>query len=284
MESRKYTFTLGDEVQAYARKMINEYEDTRDDAVEEIKKWLEDHPKLHARTEYESILPFLRGCKFNLEKTKLKLKNYYVLRSEVPEWFKNRDPSLPEIQELIKLGVFMPLRKLHENRLVVVIRTGAHDPKKHSQDNVFKTGKMVLDIAAKESEHCQIYGITAIFDMNNVTLSHALQLKPHMIKKAVFAWQNYHCSPKQLEFINAPVYINVVLNVFKTFMSEKLKSRIRIHFHGLGDLHDLISKDVLPVEFGGIDGNLKETCDYWAEKLLKYKEWFQFDETFKADL
>lgn len=50
------------------------------------------------------ILRFLRACKFNAEKTKSKLWNYYKQRANLPEWYSNRDPSLPVLQELFDLG------------------------------------------------------------------------------------------------------------------------------------------------------------------------------------
>lgn len=64
---------------------------------------------------------------------------FYVMRAERTEWFDNRDPFSPEILELLELGVFLPLKvKDSENRQIFVIRTAVHDPKKHSQNDVFK--------------------------------------------------------------------------------------------------------------------------------------------------
>lgn len=61
------------------------------------------------------------------------------MRVERIEWFQNRDCFDPEIQELLDLGVFLPLKtKDADNRQVFIIRTAAHDPKRHSQNNVFK--------------------------------------------------------------------------------------------------------------------------------------------------
>lgn len=50
------------------------------------------------------ILRFLRICEFNIEETKLRIRNYYKHRSELPEWYKKKDPFLPELQELLDLG------------------------------------------------------------------------------------------------------------------------------------------------------------------------------------
>lgn len=65
------------------------------------------------------------------------------MRAERDEWYANRDPFAPELVELMDLGVFLPLRvKDEHNRQVFIIRTAAHDPKKHTQNDVFKVGSM----------------------------------------------------------------------------------------------------------------------------------------------
>lgn len=50
------------------------------------------------------IMTFLRGCKFSLEKTKRKLDMYFTMRAAVPEFFSNRDPTLPEIKEVMRIA------------------------------------------------------------------------------------------------------------------------------------------------------------------------------------
>lgn len=280
----KCAFTLSNDDKEYVAKHLNETEEVRRVALDEVKRWLaEVRPDLHARSADKDILPFLRGCKFNLERTKEKLTNYYTMRRDRSEWFRNRDPLLPEIQELVKLGVFVPLREKFEGRLVIIIRTAAHNPWKHKQNDVFKVGKMILDIAAMEDEIVQIYGITAVFDMAGVGVWHAKQLTPSIIKHAVFAWQNYHCSPKQLEFVNAPLYINVVLKVFKSFLSAKLRERVRVHFGRIESLHRVVDKKILPPEYEGQGESMKSLTKYWSEKLVSYREWFAEDEKYKAD-
>ncbi|KAF5285690.1 hypothetical protein FQR65_LT13075 [Abscondita terminalis] len=251
----------------YAISNLNETEENVCNAVEDIKNWINNTPGLNAKTDDKSILAFLRGCKFNLEPTKKKMKNFYVMKLERTEWFLNRDPYLTEISELIDLGVFVPLNKYHNNMLVVIIRTAAHDPKVHKQDNVFKAGKMILDLAIEENfDNATIYGVCAIFDMSGISLPHARQLPPHVIKKAVFAWQNYYCRPKQLEFINAPMY-----------------GRVKVHFSGNESLHKVVAKEILPVEYGGCNGTLADLIQYWGKKVREHKDWFKNDEQYRAE-
>lgn len=61
------------------------------------------------------------------------------MRSERIEWFANRNPFDPEIDELLELGVFLPLKEKDSNGCqIFIIRTGVHNPKKHTQNNVLK--------------------------------------------------------------------------------------------------------------------------------------------------
>lgn len=277
-----YVFPYTEDVKNYAEQELKETEQSRQHGIQEIVKWIDETKEIEGDKSVEAILPFLRACKFDAARTKGKMWNYYHLKGNTPQWFENRDPDIPEMQELAKIGCFIPMKKLHDKKMVVIIRTGAHDPTKHKQDDVFKIGMMLLDIATKLTEMAQIYGVIAIFDMTGVGWRHARQLTPAMIKRAVDTWQNYHIRPKQLEFINAPTYINVVLNIFKQFMSAKLKSRVRVHYTENFNLTELISAEVLPQEYGGQDGDLKQHIEYWRIKLLEHKEWFIENEKYKS--
>lgn len=123
------TTTLDAAAREFAEKNLGETDITRHQTIREIREWLHANPNLNARHDDRTILAFLRGCKFNTERAKQKIENFYRLRAELPEWFANRDPRLVGICELVRLGVFVPLRRYQDDRLVVIIRTAAHDPK-----------------------------------------------------------------------------------------------------------------------------------------------------------
>lgn len=280
----EYVFSLDDDARMFAEQHLNETDLTRKNSLIEIRKWLtEERPDLNGHLEDIFLLAFLRGCKFNMDRTKTKLTNYYTMRRDETEWFRNRDPTLREIQELVNLGVFVPLKETFEKRMVIIIRVAAHDPKLYKQDFVFKAGMMILDIAARESEYCQVYGCVVIFDMSGVTIRHGREMTPNVIRRAVYSWQNYHIRPKQFEFINAPLYVNVVLNVFKSFMKPKMRGRVRIHYKGSESLHNFVEQKILPPEYGGASDSLESLIKYWSNKLVSYQKWFLEDEKHKAN-
>lgn len=65
--------------------------------------------------------------------------SFYKMRAERIEWFTNRNPFASEIQELLDIGVFLPLKEKDVNGCqIFIIRTGAHSTKKHLQNDVLK--------------------------------------------------------------------------------------------------------------------------------------------------
>ncbi|XP_054747402.1 retinol-binding protein pinta [Anastrepha obliqua] len=248
--------------------------------VQHISQWLKENPNVNANSEYENLFFFLRSCKYDTERTKKKIKNFYQMRAERVEWFANRDPFLPEIQALLELGVFLPVGGVDsKNRKVVIIRAAAHDPKLHSQNNVFKVSKMVLDLLLKyEPDNCG-RGIVAIFDMAGVQLGHALQLNARMIKHSVESWQAYPCQPKLLEFINAPTHVNIFLNTFRLFMSPKMRSRVVVQKR-----LTTVECDELPKDIGGKGPSYKELAVKWKELVEDNIDFYHENDNYKSKL
>ncbi|XP_068087032.1 retinol-binding protein pinta [Anabrus simplex] len=92
---------LSPKLEAAARNNVNEVPERRQEDLAHIREWILTQPHLRARTDDAFLLIFLRGCKFNLEKTKEKIDDYYTYRTALPEFFSNRDPLLPELQTLL---------------------------------------------------------------------------------------------------------------------------------------------------------------------------------------
>lgn len=117
---------------------------------------------------------------------------------------------------------------------------------------------MILDIATRNNETVSIHGVITVFDMTGVTLGHGIQMTPSIIQRLVHSWQA--CYPLRIltmNFVNAPIYVNVVLNVFRYFMTRKMRARLRVHTRGTEDFFKTIPSRILPTEYGGTAGTLK---------------------------
>ncbi|XP_071573224.1 alpha-tocopherol transfer protein-like isoform X1 [Temnothorax nylanderi] len=260
---------LTEEDKRYAAANLNETDETRENAVAEIKRWIED--ELRIQIDDFLILRFLRVCKFNLEKIKIRIRNYYKQRSDLPEWFMNTDPFRPELQELLDLGLYLPLRNPDDQgRLVILVRGTRHDPRRHELSDVAKVGVMAMETAIQYYPPASIYGYTMFIDVTNTTVRHVAQFRPYTIMNMIHSWQN--CYPMRIQLINifnAPLLFDITVRIFKTFMTDKLKNRFHVYSNGTTqNCFKDIPANILPVEYGGTDGTIQELTEYW-KKLIE---------------
>jgi hypothetical protein len=56
-------------------------------------------------SKFQTLIAFLRGCKFSLERTKEKLDMYYTMRTALPDFFGERNMKKSAlIREIMELG------------------------------------------------------------------------------------------------------------------------------------------------------------------------------------
>ncbi|KAK5645324.1 hypothetical protein RI129_006624 [Pyrocoelia pectoralis] len=277
--------TISPELLKLAELELNEVPNRRLEDIEQIQKWLKTDPRIKGRDDDQWILSFLRGCKFSLERTKEKLAHYYMMRTVAPEFLRNRDPLRPELQELLKLGVLIPLKKSSDSgapRVLLLHDCGGGDSEAVSVANMVKVALMIMDILVNEDDNFVIAGHIVLHNFKGVTLNHAAQLTPIMVNNILVCFQNsYPSRPKEFHYINTPSFFNNIFNVVKLFMVEKLKKRIKIYNKDYqNDLRNSIPNDILPKEYGGEGGFVQELIDEWKTKVESYREWFLDDEQY----
>ncbi|KAK9730723.1 CRAL/TRIO domain [Popillia japonica] len=278
---------LSKELAAKAKKELGEDPKRVQDDIAYIKDWLKQQKHIKARTEEQWLLAFLRGCKFSLERTKEKLDTYYTMRSIIPEYLSNRDPFSPALQELLKLGVFVPLTKYGgpTDPMYMIFRTTVFDPAKHSAIDIFKINLIINDILLYEDDQMVIGGICVVNDMNNMTTSQMMCYSPSVMKKVMTCFeQGYPTRPKEIHFYRIPSFFEAVFGMVKPFMKEKMLKRVIVHRKSdEASLRKKIPKEILPTEYGGDAGPIQDMIDHWKKKIESYSEWFKEDEQYKTD-
>ncbi|XP_022131089.1 alpha-tocopherol transfer protein-like [Pieris rapae] len=265
------------------REELNENVDTRDKDLEHIKEWLKKEPHLPDEFDDQRIMTFLRGCKFSLEKTKRKLDMYFTMRTAVPEFFTNRDVTLPELQEILKIVQMPPLPGLTpDGRRVVLMRGMDKDAQTPNVADAFKLALMMGDVRLKEETE-GVAGDIYVLDASVATPTHFAKFTPTLVKKFLVCVQEaYPVKLKQVHIINVSPLVDKIVNFVKPFLKEKIRERIFIH----GDANDLYKhfpQEMMPSEYGGKAGPMDDLHNAWVKKMEEYKAWFAEQEEVKAN-
>lgn len=277
---------ISNELQRKAENELNEQPERVQSDINHIKEWLSKQPHLKCRTDDQWILTFLRCCKFSLQKTKEKIDAYYTIRNLMPEFFENRDPFEPEIQEYLKAGVCMPLKSTEDNgdpkKLFVVY--GRADPDKVSLTTVLKVMLMIADVLLNEEDRC-LAGVEFVTDFVDLPLKFVKQANPTLMKKVMICLEKaYPIRLKAFHNINTPSYFEIVFNIIKMFASKKLLQRV---FFYKNDNNVVLEKylgvSMIPQEYGGEGPSLDKTAADWRSKMESYRDWFINDSVYGTD-
>lgn len=222
---------LPDPLAIKAKEELFEKPERIDNDLEILREWIKKQPHLRCRTDDQFLVMFLRGCKYSLERVKQKLDMFYTVRALLPEMFLNRDPHSKINKEIIRLGVQLPLPLTDgsDGPRILLIRPGTYNAEQFHIQDIMQVGTMLSDILMQEDDNLIVAGQVGILDLANVTMAHFLQFSPQFVKKMTLMSQE--ASPlrqKGFHYINTPKGFEVVFNMFKSFMSEKNKSRVSV--------------------------------------------------------
>ncbi|XP_011704770.1 PREDICTED: alpha-tocopherol transfer protein-like isoform X2 [Wasmannia auropunctata] len=249
---------LTSEDKEYAATHLNETDEIRKNAVAEIRCWIED--ELRIRIDDFLILRFLRVCKFNLKNTKTRMRNYYKHRSDLPDWYMNKDPFRPELQEILDRGLILLLRKPDSRRrLVVIVRPTQLDPTIHKLSDLIKIGAMLAELILRDNVVASVYGCTVFIDVVKPTVRHLALCQPHILMNVIHSFQScYPIKIQSINVINASIFVNTVIKLMKSFMIEEMKNRFHVYRHMLRSCFKDVPANILPIEYGGTDDTIQE--------------------------
>ncbi|XP_035899059.1 uncharacterized protein LOC118506264 [Anopheles stephensi] len=269
-----------------AKRELNEKPDRIDEDLAALRQWLARTPHIRARIDDQFLVTFLRGCKYSLERAKEKIDMFYSVRTAIPELMRNRDPDKARTREIVRLGVGLPLPLTDgpDAPRIMLIRPGVYDPKQYTIEEVIKVSTMINDILMLEDDNMVIAGQVGILDLANVTSAHFLQFTPTFVKKmTMMSQEGSPLRQKGFHYINTPTGFETVFNMFKSFMSEKNRSRLYVHGSNLEKLYQHIPKRLLPKEYGGEGDSLKDITATWEKKIMSYREYFLEEDQYGTD-
>jgi len=275
---------LSPELAQVAKTELNENPLKVGEDVHYLRKWLQMQPHIIGRTDDQFLVSFLRGCKYSYEKCKEKLDMYFTVRTAIPEFFYDRDPSYNNLKEVISRGLTLPLPKpeKYNSSRVMLIRY-VYDPQKVGIEDIMKVSYMINDISMMDDDYAIVCGQTIIIDLKGLSLAHVGQCTPSVIKKMTHSIQEaYPVRQKGIHFVNPSSIFDACFKIFYNFMSSKIRKRIFVH-DSFESLYKHINKEILPTEYGGNGGSVQSITDEWQRKLMSKRDWFIDDGKYRTD-
>lgn len=275
---------LSDELQQVAINELNEVPERIPGDIEALRSWLKQTPNLKSRSDDQFLVSFLRGCKYSLEKAKRKIEMYYTARTTTPEFFANRDPADRFLQEIINLGLIMPLpvdESLSQPRIILT-RLGGNDFGKYDFLSIMKVTYLMADYVMINSDVTIISGHINVVDLRGCGVSLMTQITPSVIRKLSTLLEPFPVRVKAIHLVNPPKGIETVFKLFMSVCHEKLRSRVMMH-ESFDALHKVVDKKYLPKEYGGTNKCLPSIIEDWRENLNQGRQWFLDDENYRME-
>lgn len=167
-----YVFSLPADLRALAEEELRESDEVRRHALTAMREWLDQNPKI-VKCRYDSsfLLRFLRAKKFSLPIVQQTLERYVMLREVFEDSvFTNVSLEEPNVADLLNRGLVFALPKRDpEGRRILLIRSKAIDPSKHTMRDVMRLFTITTDFLVEDEEN-QIRGFIYLVDAGGASM------------------------------------------------------------------------------------------------------------------
>ncbi|KAF2904400.1 hypothetical protein ILUMI_01777 [Ignelater luminosus] len=262
---------LSDDAKALAEKELRETPENVKKGIEELKELLKNDPSLSFDTDDEFLIIFLRPCKFYAKSAYELMKRIADFKEKHKNLLDNLMPA-DEQDGFIKYNVVNVLKdRDHKGRRVLIQNAGSlWDPSKVSADQVFRMLYLMHEAAVLEPE-TQVRGGVVILDFDGLSTKQVMALTPSVSMRLLsFIQEAMPLRLKEVHIVKQPFIFNMVWNIFKPFIKEKLKGRLFFHGTKMASLHKHMDPSCLPKNYGGVLPEIDYTGANWYPAIQNH--------------
>ncbi|PSN57145.1 hypothetical protein C0J52_01305 [Blattella germanica] len=213
------------EVQAGILAAANTNEELLRNAGRALKLWLNEQPHLPDDFDEKRLSLMFLQCKNGMEKAKAAVEMYHTLKRRYPEFLTGRDPCQPWFARTTDTVFLLPLPELTDDYCRVLLAGNFHpDISTYFVNDVIKLDFMVLEMLI--SEEVTPFDIVIIDCANSGAQHFAKYTLPIIRKFATVILDGYKIRLNSFHFLNAPIYVQIVVGLIKLVIKPKLFRRV----------------------------------------------------------
>jgi len=276
-----------------AREIFGEVEEKIAEDVVALQTYLCTQPHLQRVRRDELFLrQFYRGCNYDLDKTKEKLDYFFCVKTNLPAWFDNWDPSQTKIRRILESGAMLPLKGFDRHgRWAMMVRSTKIDPATMEVDDLYKVSLMLLTLSLEGNLQANTRGFVLIQDQSGIGTQHIMMMTPNLMKKHVAVFQDAYpmenlilASSSTLYYTNMPRIAERIFNVFMGFLNEKYKNMIKVLARGDEvTLIEDVGRDIIPSDYGGNNESTESLTRFWLEEIYRHREWLEEQTRYRTE-
>ncbi|GFT65535.1 retinaldehyde-binding protein 1, partial [Nephila pilipes] len=215
-------------------------------------------------TDDDFLLMFLRNKKFDIKRSFEQCSNYSYQRHAMMNYygFMFADKIMAPLYHNI-CGI-LPYRD-HEGNVIIYFRANQYNSSICEPDDVLRAvqaiGHFVLTFPAT-----QICGLALIADLKVESLQ-VLQLLARYVKWALPSLHAFPARFRKIDCVNTHIFVRTMVNLFRSLAPVKLLKRTTFHDSDAKALLKSYDASLLPEEFGGTMGPLKDVSQFYLQKF-----------------
>lgn len=218
------------------------------------------------RTDDEYLIKFLRARFWRVGLAYKLLCRYYEFREanrELHEKVRPLDMTILGEEDIIQVT---PYRD-QLGRRISIYTIGNWKPNKLSIDEIFKATLIMLEIGSLEPT-TQVVGGVGVFDLRGLSFNHVPRLTPSVAQKMISLMvTSMPTRTTALHIVNQNWVFNAAFQIFKPFLSSRMREKIFVHGSDMSSLHKHIHPEHLPIRYGGCNPDYPYSL--WIENLAK---------------
>lgn len=259
-----------------------------EEKVKELEQWIENHDSLPEKIENVVIRRFLNSMENNVDETKKLIVVSYTMRTKYQNIFYNRDPldeKIKKIHNVVDLGIPLPNLTACKRR-IVINRLIDHDPEKFDFDVIIKAFFLSADhrfsFVDDDLPNKINAGDIPVFDMHGLTYRHLTKLTLSTLRCYMkFTQEAFPVRLQEIHLINCSSVLSKLLTILKPFMKARVSKMLNYHLPNSTTFHEAIDQDLMPHEYGGKAGSMKNIKANFIKQLESQRDYLTCDKRWK---